>query len=132
MSRLEAGHGVVLHPGTHEAWVVHSFSVSPTGTWVESAAAAGRSWWAPCMWRALGIGTLAGGSVVIHARPGGEAMPAAIGVLDGVMQPPSDALVAHFPGPPRGAWGNVHHFCARLLAFGSPADVRGTASPWAS
>jgi hypothetical protein len=80
-----------------------------------------RGWWAPCLWCALGIAVLVGGAVVIHARIGGEAEAVRIPVEDGV--PRSDGLWAHFPEPPRVAWANVHHYCARLLPFRSPADV---------
>jgi len=32
-------------------------------------------------------------------------------------------LFVHFAAPPRKAWDNVHHFCARVLPFRSPEDV---------
>ena len=80
-----------------------------------------RGWWAPCCWCALGIAALVGGDVVIHARIGGEAEDIDIRVTDGVVQ--TRDLWAHFPEPPRLAWGNVHHFCARLLPFHKPEDV---------
>src|SRR5690349_20697483 len=57
-------HGVVLHPHVCEPWIVHPFSLTPTLNWVE--AKDGRGWWAPCVWCALGVTTLAGGEVHIH------------------------------------------------------------------
>jgi Alkylmercury lyase len=118
LRRLERGHGVVLHPHACEVWVIHPFSTSPTHTWVEKG---GRGWWAPCVWCALGIATLAGGDVVLHTRLGGERENVAISVRDGDIA--ADDLWVHFPEPPRLAWNNVHHFCARLLPFRSPDDV---------
>ena len=36
LQALEAYHGVVLHPGSGEIWVMHPFSSAPTSFWVES------------------------------------------------------------------------------------------------
>jgi hypothetical protein len=118
LQRLAASHSLVLHPHRCEPWIVHPFSTSPTHTWV---ARGERGWWAPCLWCALGITALASGEVVIHTRIGGEHEPLRIPVRDGV--PAADGLWAHFPEPPRLAWANVHHFCARLLPFRSPAEI---------
>lgn len=116
--RLGASHGVVLHPGRCELWVVHPFSSSPTHTWVQAATS---GWWAPCMWCALGIAALVRGELTIHTRIGGEKEPVQIDVVDGV--PVQTGLFVHFAAPPRKAWDNVHHFCARVLPFRSPEDV---------
>ena len=118
LRRLNDVHGLVLHPHVCEPWIIHPFSTSPTATWVQQG---DRGWWAPCCWCALGIAALVGGDVTIHTRIGGEAEDIDILVRDGVVQ--NTGLWAHFPEPPRLAWGNVHHFCARLLPFHSPADV---------
>jgi Alkylmercury lyase len=116
--RLEAAHGVVLHPGRRELWVAHPFASSPTHTWVQAATS---GWWAPCMWCALGISVLVKGQVAIHTRIGSESEPVQIDVVDGA--PLQTSLFVHFADPPRKAWDNVHHFCARLLPFRSPDDV---------
>jgi hypothetical protein len=118
LHRLAQSHSLVLHPDRCEPWVVHPFSLSPTHTWVASGA---RGWWAPCLWCALGVCVLVGGEVVIHARIGGEAEAVEIHVANGI--PAESRLFAHFPEPPRLAWGNVHHFCARLLPFHDRAEV---------
>ena len=91
--QLAADHGVVLHPGTTEIWIAHPFSASPTGVWVERRDD-GRGWWAPCIWCAMGIVTLAAPDAVIHTRYGGEAEPAVIEVSAGAVR--SDACI-HFP-----------------------------------
>lgn len=116
--RLQASHGVVLHPGCCEPWVVHPFSSSPTHTWVQAGT---KGWWAPCMWCALGIATLVKGRLSVHAKIGGEAECVQIDVVDGV--PLQTEIYIHFPEPPRRAWNNVHHFCARLLPFRSAEDI---------
>ena len=118
---LEAQHGVVLHPHRCEPWIVHPFSASPTHTWVTSGR---RGWWAPCLWCALGISTLAGGETAIHTRLGAESEDIRIPVAAGV--PGIEDLWVLFPEPPSVAWHNVHHFCARLLPFRSPQ----TAADW--
>ncbi|WP_180735065.1 organomercurial lyase [Paraburkholderia sp. PGU19] len=116
--RLGTSHGIVLHPGRCELWVVHPFSSSPTHTWVQAATS---GWWAPCMWCALGIAALIKGELTIHTRIGAEKEPVQIDVVDGV--PEQAGLFVHFADPPRKAWDNVHHFCARVLPFRSPEDV---------
>src|SRR5262245_52823839 len=55
LRRLESNHGVVLHPGTLEPWVAHPFSFTPTLFYVTAAS---QTWWAPCIWCALGVSTL--------------------------------------------------------------------------
>jgi hypothetical protein len=58
-------HGVVLQPHTCEPWVIHPFSLTPTINWIEKA---GTSWWAPCVWCALGVTALVGDDCCIHTR----------------------------------------------------------------
>ena len=118
LRRLDSTHGLVLHPHVCEPWIIHPFSTSPTATWVQQGT---RGWWAPCCWCGLGIAALVGGEVTIHTRIGGEAEDIDLHVRDGVVR--ETGLWAHFPEPPRLAWSNVHHFCARLLPFHTPADV---------
>lgn len=74
LRRLEAEHGVVLHPGSADVWISHPFSASPTGVWVSDG---GRGWWTSCLLCALGI---AAPDAVIHARYGGEAEPAVFSI----------------------------------------------------
>ena len=111
-------HGVVLHPDRPEPWVIHPFALSPTATWV---ATAGRGWWAPCLWCAFGVATLAGGDCTIHSRIGGEGEAVEIAASNG--RPTRDDLLVHFAIPPRAAWKNVHHHCAMVLPFRSDAEI---------
>ena len=114
LEALAAEHGVVLHP-SGEIWIAHPFSASPTSTWVQGKAL---GWWAPCIWCACGIVTLAG-PATIHARAGGERDAIAIA-------PDDDAWMVHFPIPPRDAWDNVVHWCASVQPFARADDV----APW--
>jgi hypothetical protein len=116
---LEAAHAIVLHPGTLAPWVIHPFSVTPTATWVEAGK---RGWWAPCIWCAFGIATLAGGEVSIHSRFGGESDPVTIPVWDGHPVAAAGCCV-HFAMRPAEAWNNVHAYCATVLPFRTQADV---------
>ncbi|HTE54586.1 MAG TPA: organomercurial lyase [Kofleriaceae bacterium] len=118
LGRLGAAHGLVLHPGSTDVWIVHPFSLSPTATWVE--AHDGRGWWAPCLWCATGIAALAAPRAAIHARLAGEAEAITIAIEDG--HPRGDLLV-HFALPPRDAWTNVVHFCSTVLPFRREADI---------
>jgi hypothetical protein len=108
-------HGVVLHPHACEPWIVHPFSLTPTINWIEGR---GRSWWAPCLWCALGVAALAGGEVSIHTRLGAEGEPVVVRVRDGQPAGAPD-LVVHFAIPPARAWANVHQHCALVLPFHS-------------
>jgi hypothetical protein len=122
LAELAELHGVVLHPHVCEAWLVHPFSTTPTAHWIEGS---GSSWWAPCIWCALGVCTLVGGATRIHTRFGAEAESCVISVLNG--QPVGfEDLWVHFAIPPARAWENVHQHCAMVLPFRSRADIL----PW--
>ncbi len=114
-------HGVVLHPHVCEPWVIHPFSLTPTVHWIEKA---GTSWWAPCVWCALGVAALVGGDVRIHTRYGAEGQALIIPVEDG--QPVgSDNIYVHFAIPPAKAWDNVHQYCSLVLPFRSADEISG-------
>lgn len=112
-------HGIVLHPYALRPWVVHPFSLTPTLHWVEGNQ---RSWWAPCIWCALGVATIVSGRVNIHTRVGAEQEEVTISVQDG--QPISaQELVVHFAIPPAQAWRNMHEHCSMVLPFRLPSDI---------
>jgi Alkylmercury lyase len=120
LSGLSDIHGVVLHPHVCEPWIVHPFSTTPTIAWIKGARG---SWWAPCVWCALGVTVLVGGETQIHTRLGGEAEPLTIPVTQG--QPVgSNELWVHFAIPPARAWQNVHQHCSMVLAFRSPEEIQ--------
>jgi hypothetical protein len=112
-------HGVVLHPHTCEPWIIHPFSLTPTINWIEAQRA---SWWAPCVWCALGVTTLVGGEVRIHTRYGAEGEPLIIAVVDGEPRGCEDVHV-HFAIPPAKAWDNVHQHCSMVLPFRSEKSI---------
>jgi hypothetical protein len=118
LASLEAAHGAVLDSHSGEPWVLHPFSLSPTGTWVEQG---DLGWWAPCPWCAFGIAGLVGGDATVHSRLGGDREPIAIHVVGGRVV--EDDLCIHFAFPPRDAWNNVHRFCATVLPFRGQSDV---------
>ena len=112
-------HGVVLHPHMPEPWIVHPFSLTPTMHWIE---AGHRGWWAPCIWCAFGVATLAGGDVRIHTRYGAENTPLKIPASEGEPFGLDDVWV-HFAIPPSRAWDNVHQHCALVLPFRSRPEI---------
>lgn len=118
LHRLDANHGVVLHPGSDEVWLLHPFSTTPT---LFHVAGAGQSWWAPCIWCALGVADLADESVSISTLVAGEQEHLTISVEGDRITP--DGLVAHFPIPVARAWDNVHRHCSLGLVFRSEADI---------
>jgi len=56
--RLADAHVLVLAPGTPYIWMANPFSALPTAYPVE---AAGRRWFANCIWDALGVVAMLGG-----------------------------------------------------------------------
>ncbi len=94
--RLEASHAIVLEKETREILRAAPFWSSPTGFQVESGR---RSWWASCIWDALGVPALLGREARILTACGccGEAMT--LSVRDGKLR---RALgVIHFAVPAR-------------------------------
>ena len=75
--RLEASHVILLQKDTREILRAAPFWASPTTFQVESGR---RSWWASCIWDALGIPTLLGRDARILTACGccGEAMPLSV------------------------------------------------------
>jgi len=120
LSSLADIHGVVLHPHSGDPWIVHPFSLTPSLNWLDGGA--NRSWWAPCIWCALGISVLAGGHVRIHTRIGAESQSLVIDVADGDPRRPDNVWV-HFATPPARAWDNVHQHCSLVLPFHSRAQI---------
>jgi hypothetical protein len=112
-------HGVVLHPHAPRPWVVHPFSLTPTLNWVGGKRG---SWWAPCVWCALGVATLVGGEVRIHTRFAAEGETLTIPVIDGTPIG-DDEIVVHFAIPPARAWDNVHEHCSLVLPFRSIEQI---------
>jgi len=118
LRRLEARHGLLLHPRGDKAWVVHPFSLYPASCWVQGR---DKGWWATCLYCAFGVCGCVGEDVVITARFGGEAEAAEYRVQDGRLAPTSDLF--HFLTPPRRWWDNVIYACATFQPFRSESDI---------
>jgi hypothetical protein len=116
---LSAIHGLVLHPHECRPWIIHPFSLTPTLHCINDT---GRTWWAPCVWCALGVATLVQGEIRVHTRFGAEVESVAIPVRDG--EPIGfEEIVVHFAIPPAQAWNNVHEHCSMVLPFRSVDEI---------
>jgi len=115
---LAEAHGAVLHPGTHDLWAIHPFSLAPTPFIVESGE---RKWWGNCAWCSFGIAVLVGGRCVITTTLGAEGERIRLTVENGRVTPAD--LVVHFPIPMVRAWDNVVYTCSTMLVFRDVAHV---------
>lgn len=118
LDELAAAHGVVLHPGSHDVWAIHPFSLAPTPFLVESGE---RKWWGNCAWCSLGIAVLVGAPCVITTTLGAEREQVRLTVENGRVTPAD--LVVHFPIPMTRAWDNVVYTCSTMLLFRDEAQV---------
>jgi hypothetical protein len=100
--RLEAGHVLVLAPGTLNIWMANPLCAYPTPFWVETPNGA---WWGTCVWDAFGIPAMLGTDATISTScpDCGEALE--LTVEDGSLRA-SDG-VAHFAVPARRWWENI-------------------------
>jgi hypothetical protein len=100
--RLAAGRVLVLQPGSGEVLMANPFSAVPTPFAVE---AAGRLYFANCIWDALGVPAMLGSDGRILASCGccGAGMPLA--VENGALQPAGG--VVHFAVPARRWWEDI-------------------------
>jgi hypothetical protein len=119
LRELAAIHGVVLHPHVCAPWVIHPFSTTPTLNWVAGDRG---SWWAPCVWCAIGVAVVVGGRTTIHTRFGAESEPLVIDLEDGRLVR-GEGIWVHFAIPPAHAWDNVHQHCSMVLPFRTTADI---------
>ena len=118
LHELQAYHGVVLHPGSSEVWVMHPFATAPTNFWIESASG---GWWGNCAWCSLGAAALLDEDVRITTTLGGESRQVVVEIKDG--QVVNDNLFIHFPIPMSKAWDNVIYTCSTMLMFSSENEV---------
>jgi hypothetical protein len=102
LERLHESHGVVLDDQTRTLLMASPFSCVPTPFQVE---AGGRSWWANCIWDALGILALVkqNGQVVASCGCCNAAMT--LTVRDGALT--SSSGTVHFAVPARSWWKNI-------------------------
>ncbi|WP_063366522.1 alkylmercury lyase family protein [Pseudoalteromonas luteoviolacea] len=118
LKALQAYHGVVLQPNTHEIWVAHPFSAAPTNFWIESG---DMGWWGNCAWCALGAAALLGRDLTITTTLGSESKQVVIAINNGKIE--NSNLYVHFPIPMEKAWDNVIYTCSTMLMFKSESDI---------
>ena len=118
LHELAQDHGVVLHPGSDEIWVVHPFSMAPTGFVVR---AGDREWWGNCAWCSLGVVALAGGTATITTALGAVGRQVTVKVEAGVLL--DRDYVVHFPVRMTNAWDNVLFTCSMMLLFDTEASI---------
>jgi hypothetical protein len=121
LRRLHDARALLLHPHKCEPWAVHPFALSPGSCWVE---AAGRGYWANCLYCALGIAAALKTDARITTRLGGESRTAHYRVEAGKLLDTDG--VFHLSTPARSWWDNVVHACASFQPFASEAEV----DPW--
>lgn len=59
LQRLAGAHALVLAPGTHYVWMANPFSALPTSFLADVG---GRTWFGNCIWDAMGIVAMLGGT----------------------------------------------------------------------
>jgi len=111
-------HGVVLHPGSGEVWVVHPFSTAPTGFLVRAGE---MEWWGNCAWCSLGIAELAGRTATITTALGAAGRQVTVRIREGEVL--DKDFVIHFPIKMVKAWDNVLFTCSMMLLFEDEAQV---------
>lgn len=94
--RLEAGHALTLENGTREILRAAPFWASPTGFQVESGR---RSWWASCIWDALGAPAMLGRDARILTACGCCSEAMTLSVRRGKLERASGVI--HFAVPAR-------------------------------
>ncbi|MEE8657999.1 hypothetical protein CGLAMM_05180 [Acetobacteraceae bacterium EV16G] len=115
---LADDHGVVLHPGSDEIWIAHPFSAAPTTCVVTLG---DRKWWGNCIWCALGVVHLIGGTGTIETRLSAIDAPVTVRIENGVLL--DEDFVVHFPIKMKQAWENVVYTCSVQLLFRDAAQT---------
>lgn len=115
---LQEYHGVVLHPKSHEIWVIHPFSLAPTIFLVTSASG---EWWGNCAWCSLGVAALLNQDVTIRTTIGANGRQVCINIRDGKIV--EQNYYIHFPIPMQNAWDNVIYTCSTMLLFENEKQI---------
>jgi hypothetical protein len=111
-------HGVVLHPHAPRIWVVHPFSLAPTGFLLR---AGDREWWGNCAWCSLGAAALLDRDVTITTTLGANGRQVDVRIRGGRLV--DTGHVVHFPVPMAQAWDNVLYTCSTMLLFEGEGQV---------
>lgn len=102
LRRLAEGHVLVLAPGTPYVWMANPLSALPTPFPVE---ARGRTWFGNCIWDALGVVAMLGGTGTVRTwcPDCGEAL--SVSIEDNRLA--SGEGVAHFAVPAVHWWDDI-------------------------
>jgi len=100
--RLAADRVWFLAPGTANIWAANPFCAVPSNFRVE---ARGRTYWAICVWDALGIPAALHADATVAARCGDCDAELVLEVRDGALT--QDEGVVHFAVPARRWWENI-------------------------
>jgi hypothetical protein len=101
--RLAAGRVIVLRPGTRDVLMAAPLSAVPTR--FEVRVADGRTYFANCVWDALGVMSMLGADGIVDATCADCESPVELRVAGGSLQP-SDAVV-HFAVPAARWWEDI-------------------------
>jgi hypothetical protein len=104
LRRLHDGHVLVLAPGTPYVWMANPFSAVPTPFEVRAGE---RSWFGNCIWDALGIVALLGGTGEVRTWCPDCREPLAVGVHDGEVADAPEGAVVHFAIPAAEWWADI-------------------------
>ena len=102
LRRLAAARLLVLAPGSTNVWVAPPFCATPTDFRVE---ARGRTYWAVCVWDALGIAAALGADADVAANCGDCGEELRLGVRGGALTLAEG--VVHFAVPAARWWDNI-------------------------
>lgn len=102
LRRLAEGHVLVLAPGTPYIWMANPLSAIPTPFSVE---AAGRAWFANCIWDAMGVVAMLGGTGRVQTRCPDCAEHLVVEVADDRLSA-GDGVV-HFAVPAAHWWDDI-------------------------
>jgi hypothetical protein len=99
---LEQARVIVLAPGTLNVWMANPLSAVPTAFAVDVD---GRSYWGNCIWDALGVVAMLGGTGRVETACADCGEPLALAVEDYALVPADG--VAHFAVPAARWWENI-------------------------
>jgi len=119
--RLADAHALLLHPGVSRPWVVHPFALAPASCWVD---AAGRGYWASCLYCGFGILAALRSDGVVTTRFGGEGETARFEIAGGELT--KGEGVFHLATPAARWWDNVVYACSSFQPFPREEDI----GPW--
>lgn len=99
---LAVGKVLILAPNGGDIWAANPFCAVPSGIRVR---AAGRKYWAICIWDALGIAAALEADATITAPCGDCGVPMTLEVLDGRVV--REEGIVHFAVPAHHWWDNI-------------------------